>query len=340
MLGKHGHLLIGIALSLLLADRSAFAASVDKNWWISGSPTVIAAAVQSGVELNTRDESGNTPLIYAARHNTADAVNVLLAGGAKPDFRNIRGFTPLMFAALYSRDTAVLDALLLYRADIDAADDQGRTALMHAAAFRDVSRSEAIVFLLEKGANPFLADGAGRTALDHAQNNTVLAHSAGLAQLRRYSDHARSPYVERAAPAPAPKPEKREPAFDAVSAPPAVLTTAVSGSVPEPQGAAPGKTDAEPPRPPRHDPPAPPVPQGADAVSASSAALLPPANPGAAGAAPSPVVVNIVPSEKNWLDYAEQTFQVVASIAAVAVALGFPAFYRKRKGKKDNNIHT
>jgi ankyrin repeat protein len=55
--------------------------------------------------------------------------------------------------------------LLAAGADVDAANDMGRTPLMFAVMF---GRRAMVELLLEAGADPTRADGEGRTALDLA----------------------------------------------------------------------------------------------------------------------------------------------------------------------------
>jgi ankyrin repeat protein len=62
----------------------------------------------------------------------------------------------------------VVDVLIEHGADVNLADVDGRTALMHAAAGKYV---DAIPHLIAAGANLFAKDRAGDTALDLARKS-------------------------------------------------------------------------------------------------------------------------------------------------------------------------
>jgi ankyrin repeat protein len=73
---------------------------------------MIPALVEAGVPLNASDESGYTPLIYAATidFGDAEAVKILLQAGADRNIRNGEGRTALEQASHYGH--ALLEAAL------------------------------------------------------------------------------------------------------------------------------------------------------------------------------------------------------------------------------------
>jgi hypothetical protein len=73
-----------------------------------------------------------------------------------------RGWTPLMYAALYG-DAVALRLVLDRGAKIDAQNESGGTALLYATDDPD-----KVALLLERGANPKLVSGEGRTPLNIA----------------------------------------------------------------------------------------------------------------------------------------------------------------------------
>jgi ankyrin repeat protein len=73
-----------------------------------------------------------------------------------------RGWTPLMYAALYG-DAATLGLVLDRGAKVDAQNESGGMALLYAT-----DDSDKVKLLLERGANPKLASGEGRTTLNIA----------------------------------------------------------------------------------------------------------------------------------------------------------------------------
>ena len=181
--------------------------------------TLLAAGVEVNTQLNFHrpGRGGNSarfvddllttgarPLLRAAIMHDEDAMNALLAAGARVDLPNVMGVTPLMAAAgvgvrepgfganrapdftskeIESETNAALDILLDAGANVNAAitDTQSRTAriarqnsltdrlgqtALHQAAGR--GWADVVAHLLQRGADPALKDKMGRTALDLA----------------------------------------------------------------------------------------------------------------------------------------------------------------------------
>jgi ankyrin repeat protein len=125
----------------------------------------------------------NGALLRAAERNRASEVRVLLANGANPNAKGPLGYTPIMLIALHPNpDTAIFQMLRRAGGSIDATDNAGTTALMHACA-NDLASEVSV--LLAHGAKPNLTDPNGSTALMMAAEKggekivpLLLAHGA------------------------------------------------------------------------------------------------------------------------------------------------------------------
>ena len=122
-----------------------------------------AALIRAGADLNAKNRYGVTPLALAADQGSAALLDILLKAGAKPNdpvnFVN-SGETPLMHAARSSKVDAV-KALVRAGADVNAKENwNGQTALMWAAADGD---SGMVTALLELGADLKAKSHAGTT---------------------------------------------------------------------------------------------------------------------------------------------------------------------------------
>ena len=95
----------------------------------------------------------------------------MLAHDANPNTKDIYGDTPLLRAAGFGFDVShavkLITLLVQYKADVNAQDERGFTALMGAARN---GNSEAVRFLLDHNANPDLTNCDGQTALSIAES--------------------------------------------------------------------------------------------------------------------------------------------------------------------------
>jgi ankyrin repeat protein len=121
---------------------------------------------------------GATPLMRAAKNGDAAAMRLLLEHGADPSLRQKSGTTALMLAAGFGRGLGVfagdyatdaqmyeaVQVLLARHVDVNAVNENGQTALHFAA----LSMDPVVRLLAENGANLFIKDKQGRTALDFA----------------------------------------------------------------------------------------------------------------------------------------------------------------------------
>ena len=111
-------------------------------------------------DVNTKDERGGTPLMYAAAFGSLDAMKSLVAAGADVNAKNAFDSTALLVCAT---DFSKVRFLVEKGANVNAQSKPGRTALLIASGYD--GGSEIVKFLLEKGADVAARDGSGDTAL-------------------------------------------------------------------------------------------------------------------------------------------------------------------------------
>jgi ankyrin repeat protein len=87
--------------------------------------------INAGAKVNLRDKDGDTALISVAEVNNVEALKVLLDAGAKVNGTNNDGETALMLAASNGLVHNVR-ALIFAGADVNARDKEGKSALMYA----------------------------------------------------------------------------------------------------------------------------------------------------------------------------------------------------------------
>ena len=109
--------------------------------------------INSGYDLNIKDEHGRIPLIYAVYANNVEIVQILLDSGVNIDMRDNHGCTALINAVINTSEIEIIKLLLNAGADIDKQDNNGYTALIYAAY--DNNRN-VIELLLDYHADEFI----------------------------------------------------------------------------------------------------------------------------------------------------------------------------------------
>ena len=97
---------------------------------ISGSSETIRLMLKSGADVKVKDVDGRTALIETLTTENdlpPETIEELIQAGSEVNVRIYGGMTPLMIAA--AGNSRILRAIIRAGADLNAADDQGATAL-------------------------------------------------------------------------------------------------------------------------------------------------------------------------------------------------------------------
>lgn len=113
--------------------------------------------IKAGANVNESEE--DTALSKAAEHGRADMVRELLKAGADPNFGGI--WVPLC-AAVRGKNSEVVQLLIDARADLNAQEEEGSTALMLAAF---IGNLDMVKRLVAAGADPRMQDEDGESAI-------------------------------------------------------------------------------------------------------------------------------------------------------------------------------
>ena len=143
----------------LAPSRSALPRDAAHRLVQAGDIDGLQSALLAGAEVNTRDQSGRTPLMHAANQGYSLLVPSLLEAQADPDIRAADGATALFIAVLQGHEDIARE-LVAAGADTTIRGPRGRTALEVA----QLQGLESTVTLLA-GAE---ADRAAFLAAEHA----------------------------------------------------------------------------------------------------------------------------------------------------------------------------
>ncbi len=141
-----------------------------------GQLDCIQTFLKIGVDINLKDEYGNTALIYACKYSNTisniETLKLLLEHGADVNLQDRDGDTPLIYACRYSNTTSNIETLKLlleHGADPNIQNEYGYTSLMIASQYsNDTGNIEPVKLLLEHGADLHLQNKEQCTALMYA----------------------------------------------------------------------------------------------------------------------------------------------------------------------------
>ncbi|OGF64548.1 MAG: hypothetical protein A2Y62_06930 [Candidatus Fischerbacteria bacterium RBG_13_37_8] len=133
------------------------------------SDEVLKELIDAGAEVNVKDNRGRTPVMGAVIDGKLDNLQLLIKHGAKVNEVDNDGWTALLIAAKegmkYNRDK-MAEELLKAGADISVSNEKGRTPLIYAAAANSVPMVELFI---KAGSDINAKDADGYTALGYAK---------------------------------------------------------------------------------------------------------------------------------------------------------------------------
>lgn len=138
----------------------------------SGQIEKCALLLERGADVNAKSNSGNTPLFKITGERANDIASLLVDHGADINARNNNGRTPLLEVAFETRNDNLCSFLIGLGVDVNAKDNDGRTALHWASMITNwymVSGTNKFCYLLlKRGAKFDELDKYGKSPLDYA----------------------------------------------------------------------------------------------------------------------------------------------------------------------------
>jgi len=125
--------------------------------------------IEAGIDINSVDNSGRTPLINAVDVNCSSLIKLLIDKGAQINAVDTQGMTPLHYAATKGNTDLVL-LLLAKGSNINDQDKNGNTPLHMAVLANSI---DAVKALLDKGADINIKNKAGQKAFALTQTTAI-----------------------------------------------------------------------------------------------------------------------------------------------------------------------
>ncbi|KAJ5366197.1 hypothetical protein N7541_000138 [Penicillium brevicompactum] len=132
---------------------------------------IINILIDSGIQIESQDDMGRTPLQVAAENSCTRAVRLLLHLGANPNFKNMNqyreGWSALFYAATNPNspgngNKSIIRALFIHGAEIDTENHAHKTPLLYAISQSAIKQAQALV---ECGANIMARDSKDRFSI-------------------------------------------------------------------------------------------------------------------------------------------------------------------------------
>ena len=139
---------------------------------ISQDIDILQALIEIGLDINSANKAGYTPLMFASAYNKPEMVKFLIDNGADTNAKAyIQDLNALHIASLFNPKPDVINALLDIGMEIEAKTENGYTPLLLAAT--DNRNLEVVGRLAELGADKSGYDAKGLTALKIVEARTL-----------------------------------------------------------------------------------------------------------------------------------------------------------------------
>jgi uncharacterized protein len=151
-----------------------------------GHAAVLRALLDAGADVNAKDAREDTAYVFAALGNHPEAVGVLLDAGADRVGTKQFGGTPLIAVSERGYVEVVREILKRPNIPVNHVNNLGWTALIEAVILGDGGPryQEIVRMLLAAGADRQIADRAGKTPLQLAEEKGYREIAAILASTR------------------------------------------------------------------------------------------------------------------------------------------------------------
>ncbi len=158
---------------------------------LSGSKTCLQIlGLIPGIDLNTRNFSGEAPLHEAVRKQNRDFVVYLVERGAELDARDGRGSTPLAVASREAQ-TSIAQYLLKSGSSVDHRDYSGSTPLYYSV---EAGQLDLVKLLVQSGASPLARNAAGDSPLMASlkKGSSILRELIGVSGVEKTDSEGRT----------------------------------------------------------------------------------------------------------------------------------------------------
>ena len=125
-------------------------------------PAVCQVLIDAGADIETKDDTGRSPLHWACRSGALAVVKLLVKAGAGVRVTDNKGYTCLIRASYHGHTETVRYLVGLPQVDLSNKNNHGCTAL-HCAA--DQKHADVVEVLIDAGADIDMKDNMGGTPL-------------------------------------------------------------------------------------------------------------------------------------------------------------------------------